>query len=635
MNPFEKFQLGSLELANRIIMAPVKTGYGVPTAEITPRHEAFYRRRAEGGAGAIIPEPLFIDARGKEHPKQIGIFSDNQISGLKRLVNAIHDGGAAAIAHINHAGRAANPKASGRKPEAPSAIMCARTGVTAEEMTTERIKELTKSYAQACRRAVEAGFDAVEIQFGLGYLIAQFISPNTNKRTDDYGGSKENRYRFAKKVLDNVCQTVGKDYPIIARISATEQTENGLGFEDAIELGNFLKSNGIVALHVVSGSNCDSPPWYFQHMRLPAGKNLEWASKIKQLIDMPVIVAGRMGNPDDIRKALGDNLVDAIGLGRSLLADPDLPKKMRENRDSDVVQCGACLQGCMAKVKEDVGLGCIVNPEVGRESEVPSEKPARKKVVIVGGGPAGLQAAITATERGHEVVLYEKHEPGGQFNLSYLPPGKQMMERPLKTFLRKAQTYQVDFKFGQEATVDKIKAENPDTVIIATGAVPIIPPIPGLENALTGEDILTDKAKTGNKVLIIGGGMVGLECAEYLLNKKVDVTVVELLDDIARDMEAITRKLTIKHLKESKVRILTGTKVTRFENKEAFVETDNQEQSLGEFDNVIVAVGTKSISDLKEPLEKLSLDIKVIGDAGKPGQIYDAVKQGFDVALSI
>jgi 2,4-dienoyl-CoA reductase (NADPH2) len=258
-----------------------------------------------------------------------------------------------------------------------------------------------------------------------------------------------------------------------------------------------------------------------------------------------------------------------------------------------------------------------------------------KKVVVIGGGPAGIQTAMTAAGRGHQVILFEKSELGGQFNLSFLPPGKEMMKRPLTSFVKMVQKRAIDFRLNQEATVDKILAENPDLVIIATGAVPVMPEFDGLEEALTGEDVLTNKKEIGKSVLIIGGGMVGLECAEYLAKRDHEITVVELLKEIARDMEPITKKLTVSQLSSSNVKILTDTRVIRFDKGMTFIEIDGKEELLGKFDSVVLAVGTRSVNDLIKPLEKRGTEVKVIGDAKKPGQIYDAIRDGFEIAIGI
>jgi 2,4-dienoyl-CoA reductase-like NADH-dependent reductase (Old Yellow Enzyme family)/thioredoxin reductase len=597
--------------------------------------QTYYRQRAKGGIGAIIVEPLFIDPVGKEHPKQLGISTFDHIKGLKNLVDIIHEEGTLAIAHLNHAGRAANPKASGTQPEAPSEVTCPTSGATPCAMSIDRINKVILEYAGAVRRAIEVGFDAVEIQFGLGYLIAQFLSSRTNLRTDEYGGSRNNRFLFATEVLSAVRQETGGAFPILARISATEQVDGGLGFSDAVDLAHLLEEQGIVALHVASGSACDSPPWYYQHMRLPLGKNLEWAQGIKKEVNIPVIVAGRLGNPAEIRAALRDGLVDAIALGRPLVADPDFPLKMREKRDAEIIQCGACLQGCLAKVISGEGLGCIVNPEVGREWEQFSKPGQAKTVVVVGGGPAGMQAALTAAERGHKVVLFDKGELGGQFNLLFLPPGKEMMERPLSTFIHRVKNSSVNLRLLENATPTNILAETPDVVIIATGASPIVPRIPGLDTMLTVVDILTKKEEVGHRVLVIGGGMVGLECAEFLAKDNHEITVVKRTENVALDMIPITRKLTLNALESAEVKILTKIHVTRFDGQRAFIKTDMQEELLGEFDSVVVTMGMQPENDLVPLLSDKGIEVKVIGDAKKPRQIYDAVHDGFEAAISI
>jgi 2,4-dienoyl-CoA reductase (NADPH2) len=635
MKTFSPFNIGSLRLSNRLLMAPVKTAFGTPDGKSTYRHEAYYRRRAEGGVGAIIVEPCYVDPQGKEHPKQLGISDYDHLESLKRLVAAIHEGGAVAIAHLNHAGRASNPKVIGTAPEAPSEVMCTLTGVTPVSMSQERIEQVVLEFAGAVRRAGEAGFDAVEIQFGLGYLIAQFLSPHTNRRWECYGGSRENRFRFAEEILAAVKSENKRSLPIVARLSASEQIPGGLEISDAIILTRFLQEHAVAALHVVGGSACESPPWYFQHMRLPLGKNLDWATTIKKEVNIPVIVAGRLGNPADIRAAVDGGVVDAVALGRPLVADPDLPLKMREDRDGAVIQCGACLQGCLGGVKSGEGLCCIVNPEVGFESNHLRPPATLKTVVVVGGGPAGMQAALSAERLGHKVILFEKSDLGGQFGLSWRPPGKAMMKRPLESLIRLLRESKVDIRTFHMATMQDILDEHPQQIIIATGATPIIPSIPGLDNPLTGEDVLKESSPVGERVLIIGGGMVGLETAEFLLQKGHRITIVEMLEDVARDMLPITRKLTLKVLGEARIPILTSTEVTRFAGKQAFAISDGAEKSLGEFDSVVVAVGTRSVNELEARLYRHGLEVKVIGGAKAPRQIGDAIKEGFKAVTGV
>jgi len=633
MDIFKPLKIGTAEIPNRLIMAPIKTGYGTLNSEVTYLHEAYYRRRVDGEVGAIIVEPLYIDPAGKEHPRQLGISDYRQVKGLRQLVDAIHEGGALAIAHLNHAGRAANPKASGIQPEAPSEIKCPTTGVIPVALTKERISQLILGYVGSARRASEAGFDIIEIQFGHGYLISQFLSPRTNLRNDEYGGSLENRRRFAAEVIVAIREEIGEYPPLIARISASEQVQGGLDIDDAIDLSHFLKRQGINALHVASGAVCDSPAWYFQHMRLPSGKNLEWASLIKESVDLPVIAAGRLGKPADIRRILHEKIIDAVALGRPLIADPDLPKKMRQNRDQDIIQCGACLQGCLAKVKSGNGLECIINPEVGHESEQHRKPEKKKTIVIVGGGPGGMQAALTAKQRGHRVILFDKGDLGGRFNLCHIPPGKKMLRRPLISLTHKIKDSDIELRLFQNAVLEDIISEKPDMVIVATGAIPVDLSIPGLDNPLTSEDILTERKAVGRRILIIGGGMVGLECAEFLASKNHDVTIVELLEDIARDMLPITKKLTVKELNRLDVKIIKSTKISRFEGKKAFAQNGDLEKPLGEYDSVVIAAGMRSVNDLEPSLREKGIEVKVIGDARQPGQIHNAVRDGFDATI--
>lgn len=627
LEPFSEMRIGDVSIPNRLMMAPVKTAFADGNGDVNHRHLSYYRRRAEGGIGAIIVEPMFIDQVGKEHPKQLGIASYKHVEGLKGLVAAIHESGSVAIAHLNHAGRAANPKASGQSPEAPSEVTCQRTGVKPSVLGSERIKELVRIYTGAVGRAVEAGFDIIEIQFGLGYLISQFISSSSNRRSDEYGGVLENRLRFGKEILESILGDSGSNVPIIARISAT-LTGDGTDLDDSVQLAKWLEGKGISAIHVASGSTCDSLPWYFQHMRLPAGKNLEWASQIKKQVSIPVIAAGRLGDPPLIRKTLLEGLVDGIALGRPLIADPDLPIKMKNNHDKDVKLCGACLQGCFMRVKSGQGISCILNPEAGHEGELIPTVSTPKKIVVIGGGPGGMSAAITAQKRGHEVIQFDEGELGGRFNIAVIPPGKQEMKKPLKSMIHQVLESDVDLRLGYHVNAEDIINEKPDFVILATGSVSIIPEINGAEEVISSDDVLLGRKVTGKKVLIIGGGMVGLETAEYLAERVNQVTVVEMLDEVGGDMEPITRKLLMKNLKSRGVMILTNTKIDHLMNGSAFIDTQDGKKEIGTFDTVVSATGSKPANSLEKELIDAGIEVQCIGDARKPHDIFAAVTDG-------
>ncbi len=628
-DPFDPLVIGPSTVPNRIFMAPVKTALGPPDGKVSDRHVAYYRRRAAGGTGTVIVEPMFVDPAGKEHPKQLGIEGDDKVPGLARLVEAIHEGGAHAVAHVNHAGRAANPKASGVQPEAPSSVTCPSTGATPQALSADRIEQIIGRFADAARRASMAGFDGVELQMGLGYLVAQFLSPRTNHRDDAYAAVGEDRFRFAWRVVSAVREAMGHDRYLVARLSAEERVPGGLGLDDAVELATRAKQWGVDAIHVVTGSACDSAPWYYQHMSLPEQVNEVLASQIRHRAGGPVIVAGRLGDPERIRFLVGEGQVDGIALGRALLADPDLPAKMREGKDDTVQLCGGCLQGCLAKVKEGGPIGCIVNPDIGREADLVGPARTRKHVVVVGGGPAGLQAAMSASEQGHRVTLLEKEDLGGQFVHAPRAPGKQGMQRTLESLLRRSRQGDIELRTGQKATADDVMALHPDEVVVATGSQPVRLRVEGLEHALSGAEVLGGGTDVGKRVLVIGGGMVGIETAEHLGLLGVETVVVEALEDVARDMEMVTRKLTMKRLESLPVTILTRTKVTAIrQGKVLVVNSDGVGQEIGGFDSIVVAVGHRSVDELSEQLRSRGASVHVVGDAAHPGQIWDATQAG-------
>jgi 2,4-dienoyl-CoA reductase-like NADH-dependent reductase (Old Yellow Enzyme family)/thioredoxin reductase len=624
--------VGQRLIPNRLALAPVKTALGGTDGKATPRHVAYYRRRAKGGAGLIVVEPLFVDPAGREHPRQLGAHADDVIAGLREIVEAVHECGSLAFAHLNHAGRAANPKAIGGLPEAPSPVPCPTTGATPRELPPGRIGEVIRAYAAAAHRAGEAGFDGIELQLGLGYLPAQFLSSRTNLREDAYGCTADNRWRFVDELVAAVSATLGEEMALIARLSADEKIEGGLGPEDAIQLARRLEGLGVHGFHVVTGSACDSPPWYYQHMALPSAVNEGLAARVRSAVTIPVIVAGRLGDPERIRRILATGMADAVALGRPLLADPDLPLKMQEGREDEIMGCGACLQGCLAKVKSGGPIGCIVNPEIGHEGEPVTPAPAvGQRLVVVGGGPAGMQAALSAHRAGYRVTLFEKNaDLGGQFAFAPLTTGKQAMERPFEALVRAVERSGVDARTGIEPTVAQIIELEPERVIVATGSRPVIPPIPGLDDTLTAEHILTGRREAGRRVLILGGGLVGIEMAEQLAGQGREVVVVELLEEVARDMEAITRKMTLQRLEELPVEVHTRTRLVRVEEGEAFVAAadSGKESSLGRFDSVLVSVGHRSHDPLSAELRAAGVSVEVLGDARVPGQVFDATQDG-------
>lgn len=629
--------LGKLQLRNRLIMATIKTGYGNTAGEVTQRHIDFYVRRAQGGVALIIPEPMFVHLSGRELPTQIGIHDDVLIPKLKKLVDDVHSAGAKISAQLNHAGRVANPQVTKQDLLSASTVTCPRIGVEPKAMTIEEIKLAQQWFVDAASRAVQAGFDAIELQFGHGYLLAQFLSTHTNKREDEYGGAWENRTRFGLEVLKKIQEQVGTDFPVIVRISGEEYSPGGLTLEDSIRLSKDLQANYATAIHVGGGSSCETLPWYFQQMSLPKGKFWRDAIAIKKEVSLPVVAVGRINEPQDMANLLNQG-IDYIAMARPLVADPDLPNKIKTGNTMLIRRCSACLEGCFTKIRQGEGLHCALNPLVGREGEITIGKAKTpKKVLIIGGGVAGMEAAIIAAEREHQVTLYEKDQLGGQYNLAFIPPGKQSLEVVKDNMIAVLEQVGVIVKTGKKMEIDDIIEQNPDVVIIATGVEPIIPDIKGLKNIpyFSALEILENNKDLGERVLVIGGGLIGMETSEYLAAKGKNITVVEVLPEVAGDMELLAKNLMMKRLKNLTITILTDSTVSAFTPDGVEIKTPDGLQKFDHFDTVVIAAGTKRYDPLSKPLQDQNYQVHVIGDAKEPRNCFEAILEGFEVGRKI
>jgi len=627
--------LGTLSLPHRLLVAPLKTARCAPGGEVTDDLLAFYRQLARGGAAMVITEPCAVLPSGREHPRQLAIHEDRHVAGLARVVETLHRGGALACCHLNHAGRAANPKAGG-VPLAPSPASCPTTGQEARALTEQEIREIVAAFREGARRAREAGYDAIEVQLGHGYLVAQFLSPRTNRRDDAWGGDVGRRLRFAREVLAAVREGAGA-LPVIARVSASEMVEGGLRPADLAPLLALLEELGVAAVHAGMGNACEAPPWYYGHMALPEAPQDEAIAGIAGRTRLPVIAAGRMGDPDRIERLLAGP-IEAVALGRAMLADPEFPRKMLEGKADEIVACGGCLAGCLAEVKAGRPLGCIVNPRVGRPDPLPPAERA-KKVLVAGGGPAGIAAALFLAERGHRVILCEEgKELGGQFALAWRAPGKERMRRPLAGLVAALRRSPVEVRLETRVTPELAVELAVDEVIVATGARPVLPPVPGLAEAgaITGVEYFARRPALHGRVLVLGGGMIGMEAAETIAEDGAEVLVVELLDEIARDMEPITRKLMLGRIARLPIEVRTGTRLVRVEDDGVLLEgSEGKEERLPPFDAIVVAVGTRPRAELAEELERRGIPHRVIGDAAQPARVLEATRSALAVALAV
>jgi 2,4-dienoyl-CoA reductase (NADPH2) len=618
-----------LQLKNQFIFAPIKTGYSDGTGVVTERHLAFYKRRAQY-LGAVTPEPFYLDKGLRELPTQMGIDEDDKIEGLKKLVDSIHQSGTKDIAHLNHPGRMANPNIPGNYFLSSTDKPCENGGATPERMDREDMKKVVDLFVKGAVRAEKAGFDIIELQFGHGYLMAQFISPFVNDRNDEFGGSFGNRIRFPLEILQAVMDSV--DLPIIVRISSDEMIPEGIKLPEMIDLSRLLEKKGVKAIHTSAGTVCSTPPWFFQHMFVPKGKTWEMAKEIKKEINIPVIFVGRVNSLEDIEKLRKEYAADYIAVGRALVADPDFVGKYFGEMKGRLKPCLACVEGCLGGVKRGQGLQCLVNPEAGRETE--TVKPARqsKKYAVVGGGLAGMQAAISLRERGHEVDLYEKNTLGGQFNLAPLTPNKRSMAKLIPYFREELEHNKVNIIFKEANKSDLISKY--DGVILATGSKPAVPAIPGLDKFYWADILLEENLPENKKVLIIGGGLIGVDIATALIPRNNKVIIVKRTTDFGEDMEAIAKTLSLKMMKEKGTVFSDHTHIKEVKGRTVYAGRSGKSIRFDDIDVIVVSTSMKSYNPLEKELEG-KMRVYIIGDAREVGNAQDAIWDGYETAREL
>lgn len=635
---FSPFRIGPLELKNRLVMAPMATHYADETGAVTERLKNYYLERARGGVGLILLESGYIHPLGRGGVNRMGLHEDRLIPGLKGLVDAVHAAGTKISSLLHHAGRQINVKnTGGQYPVSASSLPAGMEAVVPRMLKVQEIEELVEAFGQSARRSLAAGFDALLIHAAHGYLIHQFLSPLSNIRRDRYGGTFVRRLRFLQEIILRCQESVGKDYPLMVRISASEFTPGGIALKDGQKIARRLEEWGVKAIQV-SGGTHDTVEMEIQPMAIPRGCLVHLAEGIKKAVRIPVGTVGRIVDPKMAEEILRQEKADLIAMGRALLADPEFPRKAQEGRFEDIRPCIACLQGCRDHLYRGLPITCLVNPQAGMEAEskiTPAER--GKKVFIIGGGPGGMEAARVAALRGHEVILAEKENHlGGQFHLASLPDGKGEIRGYLDHLSGQLKKLGVKIQLNQEVSPEKVKEMKADVVILAAGGVPRMPGLSGIdrENVFAAWEALAHPEKVGTKVVIIGGGSVGAETAEFLVDQKKDVVLVEMLPEIAGDAEKVNRKVLLRSLGEKGVRVRVLTQATAILPEGVEVEFGGRKETLAA-DTVVLATGTQPNNRLEAAMEALPAEFHKVGDCVKPRKAIDAIHEAFHAARKI
>ncbi len=635
---FEPCNIGSMELRNRLVMPPMGTNFSSEDGSVTQRAIEYYRERARGGVGLVIVEGAYVHPLGKGSNLQMSLTGDDKIPGLSKLAKAIQAEGAKAAIQLFHAGRQVSSMIIGAQPVSASDVPCMLVRETPRPMTLEEIEETIEAFGEAARRVKVAGFDAVEIHAAHGYLINQFLSPLTNLRRDKYGGSFEGRTRFLVEIIERIRRKVGKNFPVICRMNGSDFFEGGITLEEAKRIAQTAEAAGVDAIHVSGGiydsenGEATAPMW------LPRGFMVPLAQGIKKVVNVPVIAVGRINDVKLAEKILEEGQADLVSMGRALIADPELPRKAMEGRLGEIRPCIACNEGCINMLLFLKSVTCVLNAAVGREEEFriqPEKKP--KKVLVVGGGVGGMEFARVAALRGHRVSLYEKTmELGGQVLLASVPSYKYELRSIVPYFKHELERLGVSIHLGEEISESKIYELEPEVVCIATGSSLVLPSIPGIDggNVVLATDVLAGKAQVGEKVVILGGGEIGLETGYHLAEQGKKVTIIEQMKRVATEMIPAFNYYVRHKFAGFGGKLITQAKVVEVTSEGAIYEKEGQ-RNLEKADTVVVALGTVQNRSLYENLKDKFPEVYLVGDAAERGKIMNAIHSAAETARKI
>ena len=602
----------NLQIRNRVVLSPVTTRFASESGAVTKQLIDYHVERAKAGVGLQILENVSI--QDQPPPYMLRLHTDGVIAGFNELAEAIKGWGARAGIQLNPMG-------------------AIRQGTDVNKLSTEQILSVMEDFTAAALRAKIAGFDLVEIHGGHAYFIAQFTSARTNHRNDEWGGTWEKRANFLVTLIRHTREKVGNDFPISLRISGDEFIEGGRTIEETERMAPLFEKAGIDLLNV-SGGGPETREYTGLPMAFPPGTLVYLAERLKKCVRIPVVTVGRINDPQLADRIIREGKADMVAFGRALIADPYLIQKAFQGKFREMRRCTACMDCRMRVVDLGLRMKCSINAEMGKEGEsalLPAAKP--KKVMVIGAGPAGMEAARIARLRGHRVSLYDQQKKlGGQINLAVIPPHKEELKNILDYFSYQMKALKIPVKLGVRVDSGMIQKSKPDVVVIATGAKPILPSFEGSlpPKVLTPQEVLERKLPKEESFLVIGGGSLGCELAEYLAEKGKKVSVVEILGQIASDAESNARKLLTKRLAEKKVPLYTRSRVQKFEGNRAFGVNESGERFEVSADVVVAAMGAQPVPLAPKGLEKMrpTPEIYTIGDSRQAGKIMQAIHDG-------
>ena len=638
---FQPIQIGTLTLKNRFVM-PAMDSLTVTSEHLFSQQSMdYFAARAAGGFALIITEFMAVDPTGFATQNQAAIYDDAFLPNLKELTERIHEKGGKCCAQLHHGGTLTMSKTCGCTPLAVSGIPSTKYKEPVHEMTKAEIYHLIDRFAEGAERAKKAGYDMVEVHGAHGYLIGQFLSKATNKRCDEFGGSYENRFRFAAEVIKKIKTRCGSDYPVQIRLSANEFMEGGSDEKDLVVYARLAEKAGADCIHVSTGSGAGGnivTPYYTD-----PGFNICNAEAVKKAVRIPVIGVGRINDPDLAEEIVASGKADMVSLGRQSICDSEFPNKAYEGREDEIFHCTGCMQRCYYSPgcdELDKGISCMINPFSGKEGRWKiTEAEQKKKILIIGGGVAGLEAAWILAKRGHDVSVYEKNDmPGGQYRLAAIPPKKQELGKTVHSYLALGKHYGVRMYTNTEVTEEMLDKMDFDICILATGAKPVVPGIPGLKESgvMLANDVLSGKhVISGKKVLMIGGGLVGCECAEFLNVYGNTVDIVDMIPDFAPGLNKYPRAIMLDSLKAHNSRFYTETKVLEIRKDGITGEKNGEKTGLTGYQAIVLALGSRPFVPLKDKLEQSGKEFYVLGDADTVRDAKYAIFNAAKLAISL